>query len=81
MKSTVITKEIRNEDIDKFERIATELRDLVEHIRSYSPEANLYVAETHLYLCNEPPHDDHCKANFNSVVSDVYIPSIDGGGW
>lgn len=72
---------IKKKDIAEFERLAQGLDDLVQRIKKYNPEVNLYVGSDNLYLMDGPTHNDEGHTIQKNVAADKHIRSLGGGDW
>jgi hypothetical protein len=74
--------DIRPEDIKAFKRHAKALATLIIRIRTYSPEANLYLDDDNLNLMKGPSHSDSgYRPLYENSVESINIPHASGGGW
>ena len=73
--------EIKKRDIRKFENIISELDDLMQEIRAYNPEANLYVPMTSICLMKGESHDKWQEPQQDNAVSTIELGYIGGGDW
>lgn len=77
-----MTKGIKARDIRDFERHAKKLDEIIKRIRSYAPEAHIYVACDTMHLMSKSTLDCESKEKEQSyVVSDVCIEGMDCGDW
>lgn len=73
---------IRAADIRDFEKAAQSLNDVLQRIRKYNPDANIFSAGDTLNLLQE--YDDENKPfeeRDTIVVSRVRISGLDSGDW
>lgn len=73
--------EIKKRDIKRFEQIIGELDDLMQEIRSYNPEANLYVPMTSICLMKGVSHGEWEEPLHDNCVCDIELGYIGGGDW
>lgn len=73
--------DIKKNDIQEFERIIGELDDLMQRIRSYNPEANLYVPMSSICLMKGDSHNERGEPQQENAVSDIELGYIGGGDW
>lgn len=73
--------EIKQKDIKRYEEITEELDELMQEIRSYNGEANLYVPMTKLCLMEGCSHSYEGLPIFKNCVSEKELGYISGGEW
>ena len=78
-----MNNKIKAKHVKRFEALASRMQALLEEIREYCPEANLYQECDNWNLMSGPSHtDDHaCKQLQGNVVVSIYMPHTDGGAW
>lgn len=70
---------IKKKDVDEFDRLAQGFDDLVQRIKKYNLEVNLYVGSDSLYLMDGPTHNYNGYAVKENVVEGKHIRSLGGG--
>jgi hypothetical protein len=75
-------KGIKEKDIRDFEKYATKLKELLERIQEYCPEANYYLAMSDLNLLCGESHDPYTtQAQQENIVTSVSLGDAGGGDW
>lgn len=74
-------KGIKEKDIRDFEKCALKLLDIIERIRTYQPEANIYVAGNEMHLMSESDCGLSKEEAQELVVASVLITAMDCGDW
>nr|DAV18269.1 MAG TPA: Prefoldin [Caudoviricetes sp.] len=73
--------DIKKKDVQEFEKIIGELDHLMQEIRSYNPEANLYVPMGSICLMKGASHSRQGEPQQENAVSDIELGYIGGGDW
>lgn len=76
-----MTKGIKEKDIRDFEKYANKLEEVLQRIREYKPEANVYLAEDTLNLMSNRTHDIYEHPLQENIVTSIYMNGFDGGDW
>lgn len=71
--------EIKKEDIEKFNRLSSQMNSLISDIKQYCKEAYIYVSEGEINLMNAPCHELYDTTLQSNVVSTVHIMTLFGG--
>ena len=66
----------------RFRRIAAEMNRLLDDVREYIPEANLYLEDSGNWnLLSGDSHDEHDEARQDRVLAFELVPHSGGGAW
>lgn len=76
-----MTQGIKEKDIRDFEKYLNKLCEVVTRIRTYNPEAHIYVACDEFHLMSEGCADLHGKEAQEYIVTSQRIPGTDCGDW
>lgn len=78
-------KEVKPEHIKKFINLANNMNKLIQDIRKYNPDANLYVEDCgNFNLMKGKVHDESTQKLepiHDNVVASVVVYNSGGGGW
>lgn len=74
---------IKSVHVKRFREIAVQMQRLLNEIREYCPEANLYQECSNWNLMCGPAHtDDHaCRPIHKNLIKSIYMPFTGGGTW
>lgn len=73
---------IQQQDVKAFVRAVNTLNDLMERVREYEPEAELYLAMDSLHLMIRPAHEGRRgEAREDRSALSWTITHADGGDW
>ncbi len=73
---------IKARDIQDFEKAAQRLNTILQRIRKYNPEANIFSAGDTLNLLSEYDNESRpCEERDAIVASCVTITGLDSGDW
>ena len=75
-------REIKLKHQDQFVRIAGRMAKLLEEIREYCPEANMYLEDSGNWnLLTGDSHDDRDEPRQDRIAVFTIVPHSSGGAW
>ena len=72
---------IKEKDIQDFERYANKINEVIKRILKYNTNVNVYLAMEDLCLLNGESHDEYGNKQPENVVTSVAITNASGGDW